>query len=69
MKCDIKSCIYVIRCAGCSEYCISETVDVRQSTNLHRHYIRRNTGLNISKRVHECTENANIVHNFNYYYK
>ena len=64
MNCDLKNCIYVIRCAGCSQYYIGKIVDFRLCTNLHKHHIRCSTGLDVFKYIYECTRNKTIIHNF-----
>ena len=56
MSCDSKNCIYVLECQGCGADYIGETNDLRLRTNLHRDHILKNTGLNVSKHVFNCTK-------------
>ena len=64
MNCDVKNCIYVIRCEGCSEIYIGETVNFRLRTNLHKNHVKKNEGLYVSTHIHSCKRRANLLYNF-----
>jgi hypothetical protein len=55
MSCSSLNCIYVLVCCGCSSIYIGETVNLRLRINLHRDHIGKNTGLNVSKHIAQCT--------------
>ena len=59
MTCDTQNCIYAIKCNGCNEMYIGETVNLRLRTNLHKDHIRQNIGLYVSRHIAECAKNIN----------
>lgn len=60
MNCNVLSCIYVLCCANCPSIYIGETNNFRLRTNLHRDHINKNSGLDVSKHIFECTSNFPI---------
>ena len=40
MNCNVKNCLYVIKCAGCNALYIRETGDFRLRTNTHTDHCR-----------------------------
>jgi hypothetical protein len=54
MSCETLNCLYVLTCGGCQEIYIGETNNLRLRTNLHRDHITNNSGLYVSKHIHDC---------------
>ena len=51
MDCDVKNCIYVLECVGCTKYYIGESNNIRLRTN----NIKNNTGLAVNNHIYNCT--------------
>lgn len=64
ITCDVLNCIYVLGCKGCDMIYIGETNNFRLRTNLHRDHSNKNIGLGVSRHIHNCTSNVNIVNKF-----
>ena len=56
MDCNTQNCIYVLCCQGCDKIYIGETANLRARINLHRNHILHNTGLDVSKHIHQCAK-------------
>ena len=64
MTCDVRNCVYVLECAGGFKYYIGETNKLRLRINLHKDHTRKNSGLDVSKYIFDCTKNKLNGHNF-----